>query len=219
MARDQAAHLDGVWQQAAALARDATTGDDGARIPLTQVLHAVLATVPSERARLHLSPRAADRLVDGQRVRQILINLVDNALRHGPAGGQVSISARIPADDLVIVVADEGTSCAAVRAMLRRREPSAGMSGLGLWIVGCLVAAQGGRVRAYPLRPRGVAVEVVLRHGPRGGRVRRWPRWAAGWPRRASEMGMSLVSAIRHRGGHHVQSRQGPAVRGQAGRP
>lgn len=48
--------------------------------------------------------------VDPRRTRQILSNLVDNATRHSPAGGQVTLRAalRAPDDALVIEVSDSG---------------------------------------------------------------------------------------------------------------
>ena len=46
--------------------------------------------------------------------------------------------------------------------MSARRTPPPGQKGLGLWVVRHLVSAHGGRVRARPLHPQGLAVEVIL---------------------------------------------------------
>ncbi|RKR90297.1 histidine kinase/DNA gyrase B/HSP90-like ATPase [Micromonospora pisi] len=170
LARDQASHLDGVWRQAARLVQDLTTTPADVRVRLRRILPAVLATAPPERVWVRVSPAAGDRLVAGQRVRQILINLVDNALRHGPPDGRVWISASLRSNDLVLVVADQGRSCTALRAALRRSTAPPGMSGLGLWIVRQFVAVEGGTVVAYRLRSRGVAVEVRLPGRPVVGR-------------------------------------------------
>ncbi|MGW4465051.1 sensor histidine kinase [Micromonospora sp. NPDC004704] len=168
LARDQAVHLDGVWRQAASLVEVVSTGPADVRVRLRQILPAVLAIAPL--ARVRVSAAAGDRLVAGRRVRQILINLVDNALRHGPPGGRIWISASLRSNELVLVVADQGRSCTALRAALRRPTPPPGMTGLGLWIVRQLVGVEGGTVVAYRLRSRRVAVEVRLPARPDAGR-------------------------------------------------
>ncbi|MGW3810635.1 hypothetical protein ACWD50_28815, partial [Micromonospora sp. NPDC005113] len=63
---------------------------------------------------------------------------------------------------LSILVTDEGRVDDALLAAMRRPAPAVGMSGLGLWIVRQLLAADGGVLRAHRLRPRGVALEVLL---------------------------------------------------------
>ncbi|MEE6257443.1 sensor histidine kinase [Plantactinospora sonchi] len=228
LAREQAAHLDGLWRQAVDWTRGVTTGGEP-RVPLDRVLPAMVAAWPADRVRLSVSRAAGHRPVDAQRVRQVLVNLVGNALRHGPAHGQVRLTATVRAGDLVLVVSDEGRRYAGLRAALRRTVPPTGMSGLGLWIVRRLVDTEGGSIRAYPLRPSGAAVEVVFpadrRRRGRGwwAAARRpgrgWPGWATGWPARVGIRGTRAVSAFRLTGGHRVQSHQGSAVRGEARRP
>src|SRR4029453_16409736 len=50
--------------------------------------------------------------VDPVRMRQMVGNLVSNALRHTPPGGRVSIRARIAGERLIIEVADTGEGIA-----------------------------------------------------------------------------------------------------------
>jgi two-component system sensor histidine kinase BaeS len=94
---------------------------------------------------------------DPVRMRQALGNLVSNALRHTPAGGSVTLSARRDGDDVVLRVTDTGTGIAAddlphVFDRFWRAEKSrsrrTGGSGLGLPIVRHLIAAHGGTVGA-----------------------------------------------------------------------
>ncbi|MGW2639947.1 sensor histidine kinase [Streptomyces sp. NPDC001348] len=95
---------------------------------------------------------------DPVRMRQALGNLVSNALRHTPAGGDVTLAARRDGDGregVVFTVADTGTGIAPddlphVFDRFWRAEKSrsrrTGGSGLGLAIVRHLVAAHGGTV-------------------------------------------------------------------------
>ncbi|MBT2422431.1 HAMP domain-containing histidine kinase [Streptomyces sp. ISL-22] len=94
---------------------------------------------------------------DPVRMRQALGNLVSNALRHTPAGGTVTLSARRDGDDVLLEVTDTGTGIAPedlphVFDRFWRAEKSrsrrTGGSGLGLPIVRHLVAAHGGTARA-----------------------------------------------------------------------
>jgi two-component system, OmpR family, sensor histidine kinase BaeS len=96
--------------------------------------------------------------LDRERLRQVLYNLLDNALRHSPAGGgQVCCSVRAEGAWVLLEVSDEGTGIAAtelerVFERLYRsdqaRNRAEGGSGLGLAIVRTLVTAHGGSVSA-----------------------------------------------------------------------
>jgi two-component system sensor histidine kinase BaeS len=88
--------------------------------------------------------------VDPVRVREILVNLVANAIRHTPAGGSVTIRVRESDADAVLSVVDTGEGIAPeeldrVFDRFHRRSDSGG-SGLGLTIVRDLAAAHGGSV-------------------------------------------------------------------------
>ncbi|MEU4569222.1 HAMP domain-containing sensor histidine kinase [Micromonospora sp. NPDC023956] len=164
LARDQADHLQQVLRQVVA----ASTGalDPAAApeptVPLGRILPQVAALVPAERLRAGTTRRAGACPVPARRTRQVLLNLVQNALRHGPPDGVVGVFAALRGPGLTILVTDEGADPEPVVEALRRPAPGAGLSGLGLWIVRRLLAVDGGRVTARGLRPRGVGVEVVL---------------------------------------------------------
>lgn len=94
---------------------------------------------------------------DPVRMRQVLGNLVSNALRHTPSGGTVVLAARCEGGEVVIRVADTGCGIAAddlpyVFDRFWRAEKSrsrrTGGSGLGLSIVRQLLAAHGGTAEA-----------------------------------------------------------------------
>ncbi|MEU1521819.1 HAMP domain-containing sensor histidine kinase [Nocardia rhamnosiphila] len=68
------------------------TAASGRGIRFRSEVEPVTATVYADRARLH----------------QVVLNLLDNAARHGPAGGEVRLRAHTVGDDLVIDVEDDG---------------------------------------------------------------------------------------------------------------
>ncbi|MFI5924351.1 sensor histidine kinase [Micromonospora sp. NPDC051543] len=163
LARDQAVHLQGLLRDATAGAGVLTpVAEPEATVPLAGLLREAAALVPPGRRRVRATRRAASWPVPAGRTRQVLGNLVENALRHGPANGHVGLYAALRGPGLSIVVTNEGRVDDGLLVALRRPAPVVGMSGLGLWIVRHLVATDGGALRAHRLRPRGVALEVLL---------------------------------------------------------
>ncbi|HEV2404878.1 MAG TPA: HAMP domain-containing sensor histidine kinase [Ktedonobacterales bacterium] len=94
---------------------------------------------------------------DGDRVTEILLNLLDNALHHTPLSGIIEVSAAAEGDMVRIAVADSGPGVAPeqreriferfYRADLSRSNATGG-GGLGLAIVRALVEAHGGTIEA-----------------------------------------------------------------------
>jgi signal transduction histidine kinase len=95
--------------------------------------------------------------VDPDRIRQVVANLVENALRHTPAGGEIVVSASHADGSVEIAVRDNGEGFPSADATLLferfyRADPSrsreTGGAGLGLAIARQLVEAHGGAIRA-----------------------------------------------------------------------
>ena len=111
-------------------------------------------------------------VADRDRVRQVLAALLDNALRHTPAGGRVVLAARAAAGGAVrLEVRDTGPGIAVedlprVFDRLYQADPArdrrTGSSGLGLAIARALVEAQGGRVGAGTAPEGGALVWINL---------------------------------------------------------
>jgi len=108
---------------------------------------------------------------DEARVRQVLANLLGNALQHTPAGTPVEV--RLAARDgwAVVEVVDHGpgmTDDVAARVFERfyradaSRTRASGGSGLGLAIVAALVEAHGGRLELDTAPGRGATFRVLL---------------------------------------------------------
>jgi signal transduction histidine kinase len=92
---------------------------------------------------------------DRQRLTQILSNLLDNALRHTPAGGHVRLGAVRSGADVVFTVADDGEGIAAAHLphLFERfyradsaRDRLRGGSGIGLAIAKALTEAHDGHI-------------------------------------------------------------------------
>lgn len=115
-------------------------------------------------------------LVDHDRMGQVLGNLLDNAFRHTPAGGSVTLSARPLPGGVLLAVTDTGAGIPAehLSRVFERfyrvdtaRARTDGGSGIGLAIVKALVEAHGGTVAALSDGPgRGTRIEVRLPAAP-----------------------------------------------------
>jgi len=109
--------------------------------------------------------------IDPVRVREVLSNLVSNALRHTPVGGSIHVrvgESRIanPASAVVVEVQDTGSGMTPeeiARAFDRFYKGSESRgSGLGLTIARSLVAAHGGDIHATSEPGRGTTITFTL---------------------------------------------------------
>ncbi|HHW42157.1 MAG TPA: cell wall metabolism sensor histidine kinase WalK [Syntrophomonadaceae bacterium] len=108
---------------------------------------------------------------DPGRLEQIIGNLLDNAYRHTPPGGQIRITAAQAGKELKVCVSDTGKGIPAEELPYiwdrfykvdKSRARSDGGSGLGLSIVKSLVEAHGGRVEASSTPGKGSVFSFYL---------------------------------------------------------
>ncbi|HXX69750.1 MAG TPA: ATP-binding protein [Polyangiaceae bacterium] len=166
-------------------------------IGVGSVLREVVSTLtPAARKRgvklsLDVAPGVADVRADSERLRQVFLNLVENAIKFTPADGEVALSARMaPPTDGASQTEDEGIALLAptreqvevhvadtgIGIPVRERikvfdafyqvDSSStreyGGTGLGLSIVKRLVEGHGGTIRIQDNEPRGTVFVVTL---------------------------------------------------------
>jgi signal transduction histidine kinase len=118
------------------------------RLDSLSPIHTVRALVPTDLPSV---------LADYDRLEEVLVNLVENAIKYSPKGGQVEISARTTSDEVIVSVTDEGIGVAEedrdrlferfsrLDSRLVRQMKG---TGLGLFICKSIVEAHGGRIWA-----------------------------------------------------------------------
>jgi len=147
-------------------------------VRLDEVVASVVAIIGPRAARSRVTVTAdtpadlAAVVADRDRLVQILINLVDNAVKYTPEGGAVTVTARATSDGaLEVAVADTGVGIPAADLpriterfyrVDKARSRALGGTGLGLAIVKHLVLAHGGELRIESPQQRGTTVRFTL---------------------------------------------------------
>ena len=110
-----------------------------------------------QQLRVHLPDEPIALDADGERLSQVFVNLLTNATKYTPAGGEIAISATVDADTVTITVADTGSGIPpemleSVFGMFtqvhRDRDRAFGGLGIGLTLVRSIVELHGGTVTA-----------------------------------------------------------------------
>ena len=131
-------------------------------VPIRAVLDdAVAMARPTDRDvgyRLHVDPADLVLRADPARLRQLVDNLLDNAARHSPRGGLVTITATRAGDRLRLEVRDQGPGVAAedrerVFERFGTLDGSGGGTGLGLAVARWVCDLHGGSVRFVDPEP------------------------------------------------------------------
>jgi signal transduction histidine kinase len=126
---------------------------------------------PAAEAGVRLESERAEGtvLADPTRLRQVLDNLLDNAVRHSPSGGVVRIEARVSGGTLRLSVSDQGPGFPAdvldraFEPFARGREADGERgAGLGLAIVQAVARAHGGTAVADNRPGGGAKVTMIL---------------------------------------------------------
>jgi len=124
---------------------------------------------------LDLSEAPLPARTDSEKLRQVLLNLVDNAVRFSPGGGTVTVGARRRGETIVLSVSDEGVGIPdneqerIFAKFYRVGDAQTGGTGVGLFIAQGLISALGGRITVQSTEGRGSSfiVELPTRDGER----------------------------------------------------
>ncbi|MEQ8281105.1 MAG: heavy metal sensor histidine kinase [Deltaproteobacteria bacterium] len=137
---------------------------DGGRIPLDRKAEELLAMVrdvatdmaplaEEKGQRIEVSGEPGTASVDREVLRLSIVNLLDNAIKHGPEGGLIDVTVSAASDPMTIVVHDEGAGVPIGHRkhiferfyrVDKARSRATGGSGLGLSIARWAVEAHGG---------------------------------------------------------------------------
>ncbi len=133
------------------------------------------AVAESKQIRLQTSPSPDLPLVnvDPQRIEQVLVNLLSNALRHTPVGGKIRVDVGRENGRIRLAVSDNGPGLSAEEAVNvferfyrvdpgRTREENGGGSGLGLAVARSIVEAHSGQIGVASAPGQGAAFWFTL---------------------------------------------------------
>lgn len=110
-------------------------------------------------------------LADGERIKQVVRILIDNALKHTPPGGAVDVDIECAGTEVTVTVRDTGSGIPAedlprvfdrFYRVDKARSRSMGGTGLGLSIAKAIVEAHGGRISIASQEGEGTVASVVV---------------------------------------------------------
>jgi two-component system OmpR family sensor kinase len=136
-----------------------------------EAVRSARAVQPGRPLTLLVAPEPVIVCADAARLRQIIDNLISNAIQHTPVGTPVTVTVAAAPGHGQLTVTDTGPGLSAEQASRvferfyrtdRARSRASGGTGLGLSIVAALVAAHGGRVTVDTAPGRGAAFGVQL---------------------------------------------------------
>jgi len=152
----------------------------GSKAPIQRLADVVAGVVSLMEARaaakrLHIDNRLPGDLPplrgDRDRLSQVFVNVLDNAVKFTPDGGRVTIDAEVSSDQVTVTIADTGTGIprediARLGERFYRvdktRSRELGGTGLGLSIVKHLLHAHGGKMEIESQSGRGTKVSLFF---------------------------------------------------------
>lgn len=115
---------------------------------------------------LDVSDRFPIILADPDRLKQVVMNLLENALRHTPSGGKITLRAFVSKNNLLISVIDTGTGISAAEMphifepyqIVQRPEKHYNGFGLGLPLSKTIIELHGGNIWAESKQDLGTTI-------------------------------------------------------------
>lgn len=172
--RDEVDHLTAMVEDLLLLARSDSGAVELERVPvdlgdIASDGASALGKVATDRGvAVTVDPEPAEIQGDPARLRQLVMILVDNAIRHAPDGGHVSATVRVDGPSATLVVDDDGPGIApedlprVFDRFYRAAGAPGGGTGLGLAIAAWIVDRHGGRIEAANRADGGARFTVRL---------------------------------------------------------
>jgi two-component system sensor histidine kinase KdpD len=152
--------LSNIMEMARVETGEITAGQE--RLDLAVIVEAAIARVSGAMyAGVNIAPDAAHVLADPTLLEQVMVNILDNAVKYSPEGGRISVTAARQGSHVIIRVADEGVGIPATELphvfdsffRATHGDRVAPGTGLGLAIAKAFTEAMGGTISAQSPRP------------------------------------------------------------------
>jgi two-component system sensor histidine kinase KdpD len=137
--------------------------------PIGGALNRLDASLKGRRIETHVPAELPLAPFDGLLIEQVLVNLLENALKYTPAGTPISISATATPNELTVEVADRGPGVTPgqedrVFEKFQRIETRGRQGGVGLGLTICrgIVTAHGGRINVRNREDGGACFRFTL---------------------------------------------------------
>ncbi|MBR6608171.1 MAG: HAMP domain-containing histidine kinase, partial [Oscillospiraceae bacterium] len=104
---------------------------------------------------------------DHNRLRQVFVNIMDNALKHTPAGGAISVAVTQNGDSAVVIIADTGEGIRPedlpqIKTKFYKGNSTKRGSGIGLAVADEIVSRHGGTLQIDSVYQQGTTVTITL---------------------------------------------------------
>ncbi len=155
---DEVRHMTAIVEDLLLLARSDSGAVELERLPVdlgdiaADGASALAKTAVSRGVRVEVDPHPAALIGDPARLRQLVMILVDNAIRHSPPNGRVAVAVRTDESGATLTVDDDGSGIRpddlphVFERFYRAHGAPGGGTGLGLAIAAWIVERHGGRI-------------------------------------------------------------------------
>jgi signal transduction histidine kinase len=104
---------------------------------------------------------------DRNRIRQVFINIIDNAIKYSAEGGQIAVSVIIDKDEVTIAVEDDGcgiaeNDLAKIKTKFFKANNTVRGSGIGLAVADEIVTSHGGKLEIKSELGKYTRAEITL---------------------------------------------------------
>jgi signal transduction histidine kinase len=145
--------------------------DEHLLLPIVEsVVHFFQCSMPDRKIETVLPIEVPPMQIDAVRIGQVLENLISNAIKYSPDGGQVKVKVAKAHQEICVTVTDQGLGMTPPQLdrvfekfyRVDNSDTATGGLGLGMTIVKEIVEGHGGSVRVDSVYNQGTSVQVTL---------------------------------------------------------